>query len=111
MMPLPGSGKSLRIRKAIICSFAWSERFKEPAPLKADATPIEAMTHRLATLAGRAGYAVRKQTVEPAFGIIKSVLKFGHFSLQGLCKVAGQWNLVCLAWNAKRMVVLRPIVG
>ncbi len=89
----------------------WSERFTEPEPLKADATPIEAMTHRLTTLAGRAAYAIRKQTVEPVFGIIKSVMGFRQFSLRGFRKVSGEWNLVCLAWNVKRMAVLRPKVG
>jgi transposase len=89
----------------------WSERFTEPAPLKAEATPIEAMTHRLTTMAGRAVYAIRKQTVEPVFGIIKSVMGFRQFSLRGKRKVTGEWNLVCLAWNVKRMAVLRPKVG
>jgi hypothetical protein len=49
----------------------WPERFTEPAPLAEDATPMQAMTHRLATKAGKAAYAVRKQTVEPVFGVIK----------------------------------------
>lgn len=89
----------------------WSERFTEPAPLKADATPMQAMAHRLATLAGKAAYALRKQTVEPVFGIIKSVMGFRQFSLRGLRKVTGEWNLVCLAWNVKRMALLRPKVG
>jgi transposase len=89
----------------------WSERFTEPPALKADATPVEAMTHRLTTLAGRATYAIRKQTVEPVFGIIKSVMGFRQFSLRGLRKVTGEWNLVCLAWNVKRMAVLRPKIG
>lgn len=89
----------------------WRERFTEPSPLKADATPIEAMTHRLTTMAGKAAYAIRKQTVEPVFGIIKSVMGFRQFSLRGLRKVTGEWNLVCLAWNVKRMAVLRPKVG
>jgi transposase len=89
----------------------WRERFTEPPALKADATPVEAMTHRLTTLAGRATYAIRKQTVEPVFGIIKSVMGFRQFSLRGLRKVTGEWNLVCLAWNVKRMAVLRPKVG
>ena len=89
----------------------WSERFTEPEPLQADATPMQAMTHRLTTLAGRAAYAIRKQTVEPVFGIIKSVMGFRQFSLRGLRKVTGEWNLVCLAWNVKRMAVLRPKVG
>jgi transposase len=89
----------------------WSERFTEPPALQADATSMQAMTHRLATLAGKAAYAIRKQTVEPVFGIIKSVMGFRRFSLRGLRKVTGEWNLVCLAWNVKRMAVLRPKVG
>ena len=89
----------------------WRERFTEPAPLQADATPMQTMTHRLTTLAGRAAYALRKQTVEPVFGIIKSVMGFRQFSLRGLRKVSGEWNLVCLAWNVKRMAILRPKFG
>lgn len=89
----------------------WRERFAEPAPLQADATAMQAMAHRLATKAGRAAYALRKQTVEPVFGIIKSVMGFRQFSLRGLRKVTGEWNLVCLAWNVKRMAVLRPELG
>ena len=86
----------------------WRERFTEPAPLAEDATAMQAMAHRLTTLAGKAAYAIRKQTVEPVFGIIKSVMGFRQFSLRGLRKVTGEWNLVCLAWNVKRMAVLRP---
>ncbi len=62
------------------------------------------------TIAGRAAYAVRQQTLEPVFGIIKSMLGFRQFSLRGLRKVTGEWNLVCLAWNVKRMAILRPKV-
>ena len=89
----------------------WSERFTEPAALPADATPMQAMTHRLTTQAGRAAYAVRKQTVEPVFGIIKSVMGFRQFSLRGKRLATGEWTLVCLAWNVKRMAVLRPKIG
>lgn len=86
-----------------------AERFTEPAALPAaDATPAQVMAHKLKTKAGRALYALRKQTVEPVFGIIKSVLGFRQFSLRGLKKVTGEWTLVCLAWNLKRMAVLRP---
>ncbi len=84
------------------------DRFTEPAALPADAMPAQAMTHKLKTKAGRALYALRKQTVEPVFGIIKSVLGFRQFSLRGLKKAAGEWTLVCLAWNLKRLAVLRP---
>jgi len=84
------------------------ERFTEPPPPADDATPAQRMAHKLQTQAGRRAYALRKQTVEPVFGIIKSVLGFRQFSLRGLNKVSGEWALVCLAWNLKRMAVLRP---
>jgi transposase len=86
----------------------WRERFSEPDPLPADATPVEKMKHTLKTQAGRALYALRKQTVEPVFGIIKSVMGFRQFSMRGLDNVQNEWTLVCLAWNLKRMAVLRP---
>ena len=89
----------------------WSDRFSEPAPLPEQASAMQAMAHRLKTQAGRAIYAVRKQTVEPVFGIIKSVMGFRQFSLRGLRKVTGEWTLVCLAWNVKRMAVLRLKTG
>ena len=86
----------------------WSERFSEPLELPAEATPVERMAHRLRTRAGKAVYALRKQTVEPVFGIIKSVMSFRQFLTRGLKNVQGEWTLVCLAWNLKRMAVLRP---
>ena len=89
----------------------WRERHSEPAALPDQATTAQAMSHKLKTKAGRARYALRKQTVEPVFGIIKSVMGFRQFSLRGLAKVRGEWNLVCLAWNMKRMAVLRPKFG
>jgi hypothetical protein len=52
---------------------------------------------------GRALYTLRRQTVEPVFGIIKAVLGFTGFSLRGQAKVAGEWNLVALAYNCKRL--------
>ena len=86
----------------------WRERFTEPEPLTADATPVEQMKHTLKTKAGRALYALRKQTVEPVFGIIKSVMGFRQFLLRGLDNTQIEWTLVCMAWNLKRMAVLRP---
>ena len=86
----------------------WRERHSVPSALPAAATSMQAMAHRLKTKVGRAAYALRKQTVEPVFGIIKSVMGFRQFSLRGLNKVSGEWALVCLAWNVKRMAVLRP---
>ena len=71
-------------------------------------TPVEAMAHRLKTRAGRELYALRKQIPEPVFGIIKSVMGFRQFLLRGIDKVRGEWRLVTMAWNLKRMFVLCP---
>ena len=81
-------------------------RFTEPPPLLANATAVEQMRHLLLTMAGRALYAKRKCTVEPVFGIIKAILGFRQFSLRGLENVKGEFNLVAMAWNLKRMFVL-----
>ena len=86
----------------------WRERFEEPAPMREPATHVEQMRHALKTKMGRAAYALRKQTVEPVFGIIKAVMGFRQFMLRGLENVRNEWTLVCLAWNLKRMAVLRP---
>lgn len=85
----------------------WSERFEDPPNPPADAAPLERMAHRLKTPAGRALYALRKQTVEPVFGVIKSAMGFRQFLTRGLDNVRNEWRLVCLAWNLKRMAVLR----
>ena len=77
-----------------------------PAPT-GQPTPAEANAHRLRTRAGKARYAKRKSTVETVFGIIKHVLGFRQFLLRGLRAVQGEWALVCLGWNLKRLFVLR----
>ncbi|MFN2335253.1 MAG: IS1182 family transposase [Wenzhouxiangellaceae bacterium] len=86
----------------------WRERFEEPEAHHAPASQVERMRHTLKTRDGRATYALRKQTVEPVFGIIKSVMGFRQFLLRGMDKVCNEWTLACLAWNLKRMAVLRP---
>ena len=58
---------------------------------------------RLQTPAGRAGYALRRITVEPAIGIIKSALGFVRFQLRGLQQVKNEWHLVSLAFNCRRL--------
>ena len=74
-----------------------------PAP---GAELSEVMKHRLQTAAGRAQYKLRQQTVEPVFGIIKSVLGFRQFLLRGLEKVGLEWQLVCIAYNLKRLHIV-----
>ncbi len=59
------------------------------------------------TKRGRAKYRMRKAIVEPVFGRVKRVLGFRAFSLRGLRKVAGEWDIVCLALNLRRMAVIR----
>lgn len=75
----------------------------EPGP---EASPKEQMAYKLQTQVGKAIYRLRKSTVEPVIGIIKEVLGFRQFSLRGLQAVAGEWCLVCLAFNLKRMHTL-----
>ncbi|MDP3047403.1 MAG: IS1182 family transposase [Chloroflexota bacterium] len=85
----------------------WQERFLEqPAPPSEDASLKEKMAYKLQTAIGKAIYGLRKCTVEPVIGIIKEVLGFRQFSLRGLTAVAGEWCLVCLAFNIKRLHVL-----
>jgi transposase len=84
------------------------KRFAAAPPAPADPTPVEAMAHRLRTPEGKKLYALRKHTPEPVFGIIKSVLGFRQFLLRGLDAVRGEWSLVTMAWNLKRMFILRP---
>jgi transposase len=83
------------------------ERFTPDGPVPVTDDPVALMKYQLTTEAGRALYALRKQTVEPVFGIIKHVMGLRQFSLRGLDKVAGEWTLATLAWNVKRMNVLR----
>ena len=84
----------------------WEDRFTEPPALAEPASEVDRMKHRLKTIQGRKLYGLRKQTVEPVFGIIKSVMGFRQFLLRGLDSVRGEWNLVTMAWNIKRMAVL-----
>lgn len=78
-----------------------------PLPVPPDeATPLEKMAYKLSTEIGQAIYRLRKCTVEPVIGIIKEILGFRQFSLRGLRKVTGEWCLVCLAFNLKRLHIL-----
>ena len=79
-----------------------------PTPPPVDASPTEKMAYKLCTEIGHAIYALRKSTVEPVIGIIKEVLGFRQFSLRGLLPAAGEWSLVCLAFNLKRLHLLMP---
>jgi len=80
--------------------------YGDPEPAS-DPTPVEATAHRLQTRAGKALYAKRKAMVETVFGIIKQVMGFRQYLLRGRRAVQGQWALVCIGWNLRRLFVLK----
>jgi transposase len=87
---------------------SWKQRFAAAPKAPPDsATPLQKMAHRLKTPRGRKLYALRKQTPEPVFGIIKSVMGYRQSLLRGLENVRGEWNLVTMSWNIKRMFAMQ----
>ena len=84
-------------------TIAQLEAHEDPPHPGSEASFSERMLHRTATAAGRALYKLRQQTIEPIFGIIKEALGFRRFLLRGLDKVSLEWELVCLAYNFKRL--------
>ncbi|MCO5186577.1 MAG: transposase [Anaerolineae bacterium] len=87
---------------------SWQAYFAQQGdPPVADAPALEKMAYRLRTDIGRAIYRLRKCTVEPVIGIIKEVLGFRQFSLRGQTTAAGEWLLVCMAFNLKRLHTLQ----
>ena len=102
IQPLIALGRQLHHR-------SWKERFAAaPNAPPATATAMQRMAYRLKTPEGKKLYALRKQTPEPVFGIIKSVMGFRQFLLRGLQNVQGEWDLVTMSWNIKRMFALQP---
>lgn len=79
------------------------EKKEDPPPPEKGAPAVEVMEHRLATQEGRELYRLRKQTVEPVFGIIKQALGFRRFSMRGMEKTQLEWTLVTMAYNLKRL--------
>ena len=81
--------------------------FRPETPEKPTQEPkaawIRSMRAKLDSDAGRASYRLRKQTVEPVFGIVKEAMGFRRFLLRGLDQVEGEWALVTLAYNCKRL--------
>ena len=83
----------------------------EPTAPGPEASAKEIMAHRLKSQPGKALYKLRKQTVEPVFGIIKEVMGFRQFLLRGRVKVGLEWTLVCVSYNLKRMFTLKNLVA
>jgi len=86
---------------------SWRRFFtNKSSPSAEDASAKDKMAYKLRTDIGDALYRLRKSTVEPVIGIIKEVLGFRQFSLRGLGNAAGEWTLVCLVYNLKRLHTL-----
>ena len=79
------------------------EKKEEPVAPGLEATIKEIMEHRLRTKEGKALYDLRKETVEPIFGIIKETMGFRRFSMRGKAKAALEWTLVTLSYNLRRL--------
>ena len=80
--------------------------FRPPKPKRQRRTTEPrriAMQAKLETDDAKALYAKRKQTVEPAFGIIKSAMGFVRFRLRGIRNAAAEWTLTALAHNCRRL--------
>jgi hypothetical protein len=78
-----------------------AETISDPPP--PDASPKEAMRHKLRTEAGRAVYKMRKAIVEPVFAQIKEQRGFRRFSLRGKQNVRSEWRLVCTVSNLLKL--------
>jgi transposase len=86
---------------------SWKQRFaSESDPPPENASPKVKMAYKLKTNIGQAIYRLRKCTVEPVIGIMKEAIGFRQFSLRGELAAAGEWGLVCLAFNLKRFHTL-----
>jgi hypothetical protein len=79
------------------------EKKEEPPAPGIEATVQEIMQHRLKTKEGKALYDLRKETVEPVFGIVKETMGFRRFSMRGKAKAALEWILVTLSYNLRRL--------
>jgi transposase len=83
----------------------------EPAAPGPEASAKEIMAHRLKSEPGKTLYKLRKQTVEPVFGIIKEVMGFRRFLLRGRVKAGLEWTLVCVSYNLRRMFALKNLAA
>jgi hypothetical protein len=83
-----------------------TERFETISEIPQTVDAVAQMKYQLQTKEGKELYAKRKTTIEPTFGIIKNIMGFRSFSLRGLNAVQGEWALVSIAWNLKRLFSL-----
>jgi len=75
----------------------------ETRPNMEPADAVRRMAAKLRTEEGKEIYRRRKKIVEPVFGQMKFNLGFRRLRLRGLDKAGGEWTLVCLAHNIKKI--------
>jgi len=85
------------------------ESRQEEGPAESGGPAWRGMVKRLKNQRGKRPCRRRKGMVEPAFGWVKQVLGFRQFSLRGLKKVPGEWSLVTLALNLRRMASMEAV--
>ena len=89
--------KSWKLRKKV------REEGRPSGPPPQDATPAEAMEHRLTTEEGEAVYKLRCQTVEPVFGQVKEVRGLRRLRRRGLGPATAEWNFECAVHNLLKL--------
>ncbi len=84
-----------------------SETSLEPRMKIRPDTALQRMHSRLRRAGRRSRYRLRKQTVEPVFGQIKSARGFRQFLLRSIEKVEQEWSLVCTAHNLLKLAAAK----
>lgn len=80
-----------------------SEYKKIPKP----GSRIQKMIQRIKKGGRRTRYRIRKRTVETVFAIIKAQMNFRQFYLRGKESTHQEWNLVCIAYNLRKLALAR----
>ena len=87
-------------------------RYHRDEPSDADPAPKGSTDHwmhrnimrdRLTTTEGKEAYKLRKQTVEPVFGQIKSARIFRQFLRRGRTAVESEWSMLCTVHNLLKL--------
>jgi len=64
---------------------------------------VKQMDIKMDLFSGKKAMKIRRQTVETVFGQLKGNLGFTGFRLRGLVKVNGEFDLLCAAFNLKKI--------
>jgi transposase len=98
--------KALEERPKVVAYITLGRERKAASSPKTEQPATEKMRQRMQSAEARQIYARRKHIVEPVFGWVKNVMGFRSFSVRGHDRVSGEWNLVTLAVNMKRLATL-----